>query len=144
MSLEHKDTGSSQGHQLADSSLLQSVRVVDTSRRLDICRQAILAHDFKAFAEIVELDSNLMHAVMMTSQPRLLYWQPATLAVMQAVVEWRSEGIPVCYTIDAGPNVHVLTQGDFSPKVIANLVQIPGVSKVLSARPGGAVRLIDK
>ena len=144
VSQEHKDTGSSQGHLLADSSLLQSVRVGDTSRRLDICRQAILACDFKAFAEIVELDSNLMHAVMMTSKPRLLYWQPGTLAVMQAVVEWRSKGIPVCFTIDAGPNVHVLTPGDFSSRVIANLVQIPGVTEVLSAQPGGAVRLIDK
>jgi diphosphomevalonate decarboxylase len=111
---------------------------------LDICRQAILTRDFNAFAEIVELDSNLMHAVMMTSQPRLLYWQPATLAVMQAVVEWRSKGIPVCFTIDAGPNVHVLTPGDFSSSVITNLVQIPGVTRVLSAQPGGEVRLIDK
>ena len=144
VSLEHKDTGSSQGHLLADTSLLQSERVVDTSRRLDICRGAILARDFKAFAEIVELDSNLMHAVMMTSQPQLLYWQPATLAVMQAVVEMRSEGIPVCYTIDAGPNVHVLTPGDFSPQVIANLVQIPEVIKVLSAQPGGGVRMIEE
>jgi diphosphomevalonate decarboxylase len=144
VSQEHKDTGSSQGHLLADSSLLQSVRVGDTSRRLDICRGAILSRDFKAFAEIVELDSNLMHAVMMTSKPRLLYWQPATLAVMQAVVEWRSKGIPVCFTIDAGPNVHVLTPGEFSSRVIANLVQIPGVTEVLSAQPGGAVRLIDK
>jgi diphosphomevalonate decarboxylase len=144
VSLEHKDTGSSQGHLLADSSLLQSVRVGDTSRRLDICRQAILGRDFDAFADIVELDSNLMHAVMITSQPRLIYWQPATLAVMQAVVAWRNNGIPVCFTIDAGPNVHVLTPGEFSSRVIANLVQIPGVTRVLSAQPGGAVRLIDK
>ena len=144
VSHEHKDTGSSQGHLLADSSLLQSVRVGDTSRRLDICRQAILARDFDAFAEMVELDSNLMHAVMMTSQPRLIYWQPATLAVMQTVVEWRRKGIPVCYTIDAGPNVHVLTPGEFSSRVITNLVQIPGVTKVLSAQPGGAVHLVDK
>ena len=144
VSHEHKDTGSSQGHLLANSSMLQSVRVGDTSRRLDICRQAILGRDFDAFADIVELDSNLMHAVMITSQPRLIYWQPATLAVMQAVWEWRNKGIPVCFTIDAGPNVHVLTPGEFSSSVITNLVQIPGVTKVLSAQPGGAVRLIDK
>ncbi|MES0360506.1 MAG: diphosphomevalonate decarboxylase, partial [Anaerolineales bacterium] len=77
------------------------------------------------------------------SQPRLIYWQPATLAVMQAVVEWRNNGIPVCFTIDAGPNVHVLTPGEFSSSVITNLVQIPGVTRVLSAQPGRAVRLID-
>ena len=144
VSHEHKDTGSSQGHLLADSSLLQSVRVADTSRRLDICRQAILARDFNAFADIVELDSNLMHAVMMTSQPRLIYWQPATLAVMQDADLKKSAKTHVCYTIDAGPNVHVLTPADFAARVIENLVQIPGVTEVLSAQPGGAVRLIDK
>ena len=50
-----------------------------------------------------------MHAVMITSSPPLLYWLPATLAILQAVPNWRKSGLPVCYTIDAGPNVHVLT-----------------------------------
>jgi diphosphomevalonate decarboxylase len=143
VSHEHKETGSREGHALAETSLLQASRVADTPRRLDLCRMAILKQDFEAFAEIVELDSNLMHAVMMTSRPQLLYWLPATLAVIQAVRELRSRGTPVCYTIDAGPNVHVLTQGDHAPAVIANLINIPGVSKVLSARPGGAVHLLE-
>ena len=141
VSQEHKETGSREGHALAETSLLQNARVGDATRRLDLCRQAILNRDFQAFAEIVELDSNLMHAVMMTSQPRLFYWQPATLAVMRAVVDWRRNGIPVCFTIDAGPNVHVITLADHSSRVIADLVQLPGVGKVLVSRPGKAVRL---
>ena len=141
VSQEHKKTGSREGHALAETSLLQNARVGDATRRLDLCRQAILNRDFQAFTEIVELDSNLMHAVMMTSQPRLFYWQPATLAVMRAVVDWRRSGIPVCFTIDAGPNVHVITLADHSSRVLADLVQIPGVSKVLVSRPGKAVRL---
>lgn len=144
VSLEHKETSSRQGHALAETSILQDTRVTDANRRLDICREAILERDFNAFAEIVELDSNLMHAVMMTSQPRLLYWQPATLSVMQAVIEMRSSGVPVCYTIDAGPNVHVLTTAEDVPKVISELAFIPGVEKVLSAAPGGAAQLVVK
>ncbi|MGW8144421.1 MAG: diphosphomevalonate/mevalonate 3,5-bisphosphate decarboxylase family protein, partial [Anaerolineales bacterium] len=144
VSQEHKEIGSQDGHLLAETSLLQEVRVADTSRRLDICREAILKRDFEAFAEVVELDSNLMHAVMMTSQPQLFYWQPATLAVIQAVSEWRKCGTPACFTIDAGPNVHVLTLGENSPKVVADLLQIPGVVKVLVSRPGAGVRLVDE
>ena len=142
VSQEHKETGSQDGHLLADTSILQKVRVADTSRRLDLCRQAILKRDFEAFAQVIELDSNLMHAVMITSQPQLIYWQPATLAVMQAIGEWRKNGTPVCFTIDAGPNVHVITPGEYSPRVIADLIQIPGVSKVLASRPGTAARLL--
>ncbi len=142
VSQEHKETGSQEGHSLAETSIYQEARLADTARRLDICRQAILMRDFDAFAEIVELDSNLMHAVMMTSHPRLYYWQPTTLAIMEAVVAWRKAGIPVCFTIDAGPNVHVLTLENHSPKVIADLEQIQGVSKVIVSQPGEAVRLI--
>ncbi len=97
-----KPTGSTEGHELAGTSPLQPARVVDAPRRLGICRHAILNRDFAAFTEIMEDDSNLMHAVMMTSRPPLFYWQPATLAVMQAVRSARVKGLPVCYTIDAG------------------------------------------
>jgi len=139
----HKETGSLAGHSLAGSSLLQEARVRDAPRRLSLCRQAILERDFQSFAEIVELDSNLMHAVMMTSQPQLVYWQPATLAVMQSVVEMRSGGMQVCFTIDAGPNVHVITIDEYSTSVAKKLEHIPGVNEVLASSPGEGTRLIE-
>ncbi|MFN2145143.1 MAG: diphosphomevalonate decarboxylase [Anaerolineales bacterium] len=143
ISKEHKATGSSSGHALADSSPLQATRVADAPRRIAICRRAILDRDFDHFAEIVELDSNIMHSVMQTSTPALIYWQPATLAVMQAVHSWRKAGLAVCYTIDAGPNVHVITMGREYGKVRRLLEDIPGVDNVLRAGPGGPARLID-
>lgn len=142
VSRAHKPTGSTEGHALAGSSPLQAARLADAPRRLDLCRRAILERDFAAFADITELDSNLMHAVMMTSQPNLFYWQPPTLQVMQAVQEWRSAGLACCYTIDAGPNVHVLCTTASHAEVSRLLQEIPGVQQVLSAFPGGATRLI--
>lgn len=137
----HKVTGSSEGHGLAASSPLQNARVGDAPRRLNLCRQAILTKDFAAFAEVVELDCNMMHAVMQTSSPALLYWQPGTLAVMQAVTAWRAAGQTVCYTIDAGPNVHVLCPADAAQQVQSKLAEIAGVEKVLVAGVGGPARL---
>lgn len=137
----HKPTGSTEGHALADTSPLQIARVADATRRLDICRKAILERDFGTFAEIVELDSNLMHAVMMTSTPNLIYWQPATLSVMQAVQSWRQDDLDVCYTIDAGPNVHVLCPTPLAGKIAGMLGSLPGVAKVLTAGVGGAAHL---
>lgn len=141
ISKQHKPTGSREGHQSASSSPLQEARVLDAPKRLDICRRAILERDFEGFARIVELDSNLMHAVMMSSSPGLFYWEPATLAVMKAVIEWRKGGVPVCYTIDAGPNVHVLCLGTASSLVQQRLKEIEGVQNVLTASPGGPARL---
>jgi diphosphomevalonate decarboxylase len=142
VSQAHKPTGSTQGHALADSSPLQAVRVASAAGRLETCRKAILQRDFSSLAAVAELDCNLMHAVMMTSQPPLLYWQPATLAIMHAVQEWRAGGLPVFYTIDAGPNAHVLCPAEASPEVTGRLRQIEGVKEVLSAHPGGPARLI--
>ena len=139
---EEKSISSSAGHSLAFSSILQPIRTADAPRRLDLCRQAILRCDFAQLADIVELDSNLMHAVMITSLPPLLYWQPATVAIMQAVKAWRHEGLPVCYTIDAGPNVHVICLSGQAERITGQLQQVQGVMDVLTAHPGEAARLL--
>ncbi len=141
VSAGHKSTGSTEGHALAPTSPLQSARVADAPRRLAACRAAILNRDFDAMAAVVEHDSDMMHAVMMTSQPALFYWQPATLTVMEAVRAWRKEGLPVFYTIDAGPNVHVLTLAPHAAGVITRLKTLPGVGDVLTAKVGGPARL---
>jgi diphosphomevalonate decarboxylase len=142
VSAGYKKTGSTEGHALAPTSPLQAARVADAPRRLDLCRRAILNRDFESLAAIVELDSDMMHAVMMTSHPALFYWQPATLKVMQAVREWRSQGLPVFYTIDAGPNVHVLCPRGYIGETEKNLRTLPGVTDVLAAGVGGPARLL--
>lgn len=139
---EHKTTGSYAGHALADTSPLQAARVQDAPRRIQLCRTALLEKDFDTFADIVELDSNMMHAIMQTSTPRLNYWLPATLEVMQTVIELRQSGIPACYTIDAGPNVHVLCPIESSQKVHDALKDIPGIIEILASEPGGPARIL--
>lgn len=139
----HKATGSTQGHALAHTSPLQAARVADAPRRIEICRNAILRRDFEQFASIAEADSDLMHAVMMTSNPALFYWKPATLRVMQAVRDWRAAGIPVFYTIDAGPNVHVITLKEEMLKISKKLKALAGVSDVLTVTVGGAAHWVE-
>ncbi len=136
-----KAVGSTEGHTLAWTSPIQQARVNDAPRRLDLCRRAILQRDFDALATVMELDSDLMHAVMMTSQPPLLYWQPATVAIFHAVRSWRAQGLPVAYTVDAGPNVHVICSGSVRVEVAHRLRDLPGVQQVLVASVGGPARL---
>jgi diphosphomevalonate decarboxylase len=140
---ENKKTGSTEGHTLAGTSPLQPARVEDAPRRLDICRYAILNRDFTALAEIVEADSNLMHAVMMTSCPPLFYWQPASLDVMQTVRNARIEGLPVCYTIDAGPNVHVICTKAAVEETSQLVGTIPGIQEVRMAKVGGPAKVVE-
>jgi diphosphomevalonate decarboxylase len=143
VSAAHKKTGSTEGHGIAWTSPLQAGRVADAPRRLDICRQAILERDFSTFASIVELDSDMMHAVMMTSTPPLHYWKPASLQVMDHVRQWRAEGLPVCYTVDAGANVHVICPETEAQIVEKRLREITGVQNVLVARVGGPAKIVE-
>ena len=142
VSREHKQTGSAAGHPLAPTSPLQEARVADAPRRLDLCRRAILERDFEALAAIIELDSDMMHAVMMTSSPGLFYWRAASVAVMGAVREWRKNGKSVCYTVDAGPNVHVICPREYIGETEKKLRQLPGVQDVLVAGVGGPARVV--
>ncbi len=142
VSKAHKAVGSTGGHALAGTSPLQAARVASAPERLRVCREALLARDFAALAEVVEADSNLMHAVMMTSTPPLYYWEPMTLGIMKAVREWRAEGVPVCFTIDAGPNVHCLCPAEAAPEVERRLRTL-GVTEILTAGTGGGARLVN-
>src|SRR5688572_16082444 len=143
VSTAHKKTGSTEGHYIASTSPLQAARVADTPRRLDLCRNAILNRDFDAFASIVELDSDMLHAVMMTSTPALHYWKPASLEIMSCVREWKAEGVQVCYTLDAGANVHVLCPEAESQAIEKRLRQINGVKDVLVAHVGGPAKIVE-
>jgi diphosphomevalonate decarboxylase len=61
---------------------------------------------------------------------------------MQATLQWRAEGLPVYFTIDAGPNVHLICEASHAEHIITRVRQIPGVQQVIVSGPGGPTRLI--
>ena len=139
---EHKKVGSSAGHGMASTSPYQSARVADAPARIEKCRAAILNKDFAALAEVSERDCLLMHAVMMTSTPPLLYWEPASIALVKGVKAWREEGIPCFCTLDAGPNVHILCPSEAAGEIRSRVERVPGVKDILSSGPGGKAALL--
>lgn len=139
----HKAVGSTEGHPSAKTSDLQNARVAGAYERLRRCKQAILERDFASLTEVVEHDSNLMHAVMMTSQPPLFYWLPGTLEVMQAVRNLRAQGSQVCYTLDAGPNVHCICVREDAEHVRTLLQSLSKVRDILEAGPGGPAAVVE-
>ena len=97
--------------------------------------------DFAKFGEILEAEAINLHTVMMTSNPPLFYWQPETIKIMLSVIELRDRGIEAYFTIDAGPNVHVICQAKNVLKV-KNKLKINGVKKVIINQPSVGARVI--
>jgi diphosphomevalonate decarboxylase len=144
VSREHKTVGSSRGHGLAAGSPLHKARVAAAPDMLAACKRALLARDLESMGTLIEQDAVLMHAVMMSSRPPLYYWTPATMAVIQAAQVWRAAGIPVFFTIDAGPNVHLICQAAHVAEVEARARTLPGVRDILVSGPGGPARLVGE
>ena len=71
------------------------------------------------------------------------YMVPPTLTIMQAVRDWRSEGLEVCYTLDAGPNVHCLCIRKDAEQVSQRLKMLSGVLDVRTANVGGPAAIIS-
>ena len=63
------------------------------------------------------------------------------MAALHAIRAMREEGLPVWATIDAGPNVKVLTEGARAEEVAAALRDRLTGTTVSVRRPGGGVRI---
>ncbi len=65
--------------------------------------------DLNAFIDIVEKEALSLHAMMMTSSPYFILMKPNTLEIIERIWAFRkSSGSHICFTLDAGANVHVL------------------------------------
>lgn len=138
-----KHVSSAQGHRLAATSPLLNARVDSAKADLPAVRQAIAERDLATLGPIIERDALAMHSVMMTSTPPLFYWQPGTMEILNAVYGWRDEGIAVYFTIDAGPNVHLICEPEHSEAVQKGLAELSSVQRVITSRPGQGAKILQ-
>jgi diphosphomevalonate decarboxylase len=108
---------------------------------LDRMRTAILAHDLETVGELAEHSCLALHALMLTTRPALIYWNAATVAAIHTVRELRSGGLPVYFTIDAGPQVKALCRPEDAPVVAAALAEVSGVREARTSALGPAARV---
>ena len=140
-----KRVSSSSGHRLAATSPFNAARTQCVNEWLATVRRSIAERDLSLLGPVLEADALAMHGVMMTSAPSLLYWQPGTLEVLHAVRAWREEeSVPVYFTIDAGPNVHLICEAETAAEVERRLRGLAAVRRVLASGPGAGPQLLDE
>lgn len=138
-----KAVGSEQGHRLALSSPFNAARLGTVPAALSEVRAAIATRDLQRMGPIIEQDALAMHAVMMTSSPSLMYWQGGTVDLINAVRKWRSEGIMAYFTIDAGPNVHIICEDKERVTILERLRAMANIQQIIVSGPGEGPRLLD-
>jgi diphosphomevalonate decarboxylase len=106
---KEKSVSSTAGHQLMENNPYATARYQQANDRMTIMLQALKQGDLESFVLIAEEEALTLHALMMCSAPSYMLMEAGTLSVIRHIREFRKEtGIPVCFTLDAGPNVHVL------------------------------------
>lgn len=109
ISKSEKKVSSRAGHQLMEGHPYATARYEHAAKNLSSLLDALKSGDMAAFADIVENEALTLHAMMMASNPGFVLVENNTLQVIEKIREFRKKtGIPICFTLDAGPNVHVL------------------------------------
>ena len=104
-----KEVSSRAGHALMDHHPYAQVRYRQANENIATLIKAIGEGDTETFIFIVENEALNLHALMMTSDPSVVLTKPLTWAIIQLLRSYRKKtGYNVCFTLDAGPNVHVL------------------------------------
>ncbi|OOG77373.1 diphosphomevalonate/mevalonate 3,5-bisphosphate decarboxylase family protein [Flavobacterium sp. A45] len=114
-----KQVSSTVGHDLMHDHPFAERRFAQAHENLDKLIPIFENGNLKEFIKIVESEALTLHAMMMTSLPYFILMKPNTLQIINAIWKFRNETrIPVCFTLDAGANVHVLYPNEVKEKVM--------------------------
>ena len=144
VSSEPKQISSRQGHRRAPGSPFFDPRLRRLPDRLARVRSAIAERNIELLGPILEDEAIELHLVAMSSRPPIFYWTAGTIAVLRRVRAMRQEGLSAFFTIDAGPNVHVVCPSKDEEQVAGILRRMTEVESVITDRVGDGPFLTDE
>ncbi len=104
-----KKISSTKGHLLMHDHPFKQQKISLSNDHMAKMKSILSTGDVESFIAIVEKEALLLHAMMLTSQPYYMLLHPNSLAIIQRVIAWRKyKQYFVCFTIDAGPNIHLI------------------------------------
>ena len=114
-----KQVSSTVGHDLMHNHPYSERRFEQAHENLAKMKTILSSGNLEEFIKIVESEALTLHAMMMTSMPYFILMKPNTLEIINKLWNFRNETqIPVCFTLDAGANVHVLYPENVKEKVL--------------------------
>jgi len=141
---KEKKVGSTKGHELATSSPYFKERSKQLPLRIQRLKEAFFSKNFAEFGQIVEKEAIDLHMMAMTSTPPIYYWNEGTMEIIRAVQEWRGRGLPVYFTIDAGPNVHLICLQEDVNKVDKKAKKLKNILFTIQNTPCVGTKLVSE
>jgi diphosphomevalonate decarboxylase len=113
-----KKVSSRVGHSLMKTNPFAKTRYAQASSNLKEVVDALKNGDLEKFGAITEEEAMTLHALMMCSTPSFVLMAPSTLSMIEKIRRFRERSkLPVYFTLDAGPNIHLLYPKKIAKKV---------------------------
>ena len=114
-----KQVSSTVGHDLMNDHPFAEKRFKQAHHNLSKIKSILSNGDVNEFVKLVESEALTLHSMMMTSMPYFILMKPNTLEIINKIWKFRQEtAIQVCFTLDAGANVHVLYPANVREEVL--------------------------
>jgi len=108
-----KQVSSTVGHNLMHNHPYAENRFHQANDNLSKITKILQEGNIKEFINLVESEALTLHAMMLTSNPYFILMKPNTLEVINKIWNYRAKNNSnICFTLDAGANVHVLYPED--------------------------------
>ena len=138
-----KSVSSTTGHSLMNRHPYRDIRIKNANKNYIELLKALKSGDTKRWGEIIESEALELHAMMMTSNPGYLLIKPKTLHVIETVRYLRDRySVNTYFTLDAGPNVHILYPFSEKEKVLPLFEKYFSSLKLIHDHVGEGTRLI--
>lgn len=111
--------------------------VEDAVRLTRLAEDAIAQRSLVTLGPLMRESYLRMVGTSIAASPPVLYWLPASVGVIRACDELRHAGLEAWETMDAGPQVKILTTMRDLPQVQARIAEVHGVQDILVSRVGG-------
>jgi len=140
---DKKAVPTSEGQKLAASSPFFEVRLSHIKDKIEKIKKSIRERNFVKFGELVEAEALELHAIMLTSNPSLLYWLPGTVEMMRFIRKLRQDGLPVYFTVNTGQDIHLIAQEQNSQVLIKKLKELDIVKEIIKNKSSEGTRLVE-
>lgn len=120
VSTAEKSVSSTAGHRLMEGFAYAETRYAEARQNLIRLSEVMATGtNLEAFISIVESEALQLHALMMSGSTPFILMEPGTISLIKEIWRFRKEtGVPVCFTLDAGPNVHLLYPNEHSAAIM--------------------------
>lgn len=114
-----KSVSSTVGHELMNNHPYKDGRLNQANKNIKTLLEALKQGDFETFTSVCEEEAMSLHALMMSSSPSYTLLEPESIHAIKRIKKFRDQHhLPLCFTLDAGPNIHLLYPKEQSKTIV--------------------------